>query len=75
MHMPIDISYDSNTSCIEISCQQAVEAEVYLYDMHNNILDYSPTLNTTFIVPVSYNSTLYIHIENEDWYAIGEIEI
>ena len=75
MQLPIEILYDSETLQIEISCDDDLEAQVYLCDENGNILDYSTCLNTVLNVPDNYSGVLIIRIEGEDWISSGEIAI
>lgn len=75
MQLPIEVVFDSETRQIEISCNDDLDAQVYLCDENGNILDYSTCLNTVLNVPDNYSGVLIIRIEGEDWIATGEIII
>ena len=75
MQLPIEVLYDNESLQIEISCNDDLDAQVYLCDENGNILDYSTCLNTVLNVPDNYSGVLIIRIESEDWIATGEIAI
>lgn len=71
----IYITYDSDVNTIEISCMENHNATVSLYDATGNLIDYSDSLNTVFLLPPSANGTYHIRIESDDWYATGDVTI
>ncbi len=73
MHLPIEVVYDSDTHKIEVSGDESLEAEVFLYDENGIIVDYSSSLNSDFTVLTS--GIYIIQIQGDGWYAEGEIEI
>ena len=75
MQLPIEVFYDDETRQVEISCDDDLDAQVYLCDENGNILDYSTCLITVLNVPDNYSGVLIIRIESEDWIATGEIII
>lgn len=75
MQLPVEVIFDSETRQIEISCDDDLDAQVYLCDENGNILDYSSCLNTVLNVPDNYSGVLIIRIEGEDWISTGEIII
>lgn len=44
MHIPIEVTYDSNTNTIKIVGEESIEAEVYIYDIAGNILEILRTI-------------------------------
>ena len=75
MQLPIEVFYNDETRQVEISCNDDLDAQVYLCDENRNILDYSTCLNTVLNVPDNYSGVLIIRIESDDWIASGEIAI
>lgn len=73
MRLPIEVVYDSDTHKIEVTGNESMDAEVFLYDANGSLENYSSSLNTEFTVlnPGIYN----IQIQGNGWYAEGEIEI
>ncbi len=73
MFLLIEVIYDSDKHKIEVSGNESIEAEVFLYKANGTLEDYSSTLNTDFIV---LNSGVYIiQIQGDGWYAEGKIEM
>ena len=52
---------------MEISCDETLEAEIYLYDIKGNIEDYSPELKACF--HISESGTHSLVIDSDDWIA------
>ena len=75
MQLPIEVVFDSENRQVEISCNDDLEAQVYLCEENGNILDYSSCLNSVLNVPDNYSGVLIIRIESDDWIATGEIII
>lgn len=73
MHIPIEVTYDSNTKTIKIVGEESIEAEVYIYDIAGNIEDYSPSLGVTFQLTAPGVHIISIH--GEGWYGEGSIQI
>lgn len=73
MHLLIEVIYDSDTHKIKVTGNVTIEVEVYLYKANGTIEDYSPTLNTDFIV--LNPGTYIIQIQGDGWYAEGKIEV
>ena len=73
MRLPIDVVYDSDMHKIEVTGEESIEAEVFLYNTNGSLENYSSSLNTDFTV---LNSGIYtIQIQGNGWYAEGEIEV
>ena len=73
IHLAIEVIYDSDTHKIEVKDNNALEAEVFLYDANRNLESYSSTLNTDFTV---LNSETYIiQIQGKGWFAEEKIEV
>lgn len=73
MRIPIEAIYDSDKHTIEIIGNELIDAEVFLYDGNNILVDHSSSLNTVF--NVSNPGTYTIQIQGDGWYAEGNIEI
>lgn len=73
MRLPIEVVYDSDTHKIEVTGEEPLEAEVFLYNANGTLEDYSSTLNTDFTILTP--GTYTIQIQADGWYAEGEIEV
>ena len=73
MRLPIEVVYDSDTHKIEVTGDESIEAEVFLYNANGTLEDYSSTLNTDFTILTP--GTYTIQIQADECYAEGEIEI
>ncbi len=71
--LPIEVVYDSGTHKIEVTGDESLEAEVFLYDSTGSLENYSSSLNAVFTVLTS--GTYIIEIQGDEWYAEGEIEV
>lgn len=71
MYPSIDVLYETETRTLEISGDETLEAEIYLYDIKGNIEDYSPELKACFHIGES--GTHSIVIDSEDWTAEGTL--
>ena len=73
MRLPINVVYDSDTHKIEVTGDESMDAEVFLYNANGDLENYSSSLNTEFTVltPGIY----IIQIQGDGWYAEGEIEV
>lgn len=69
MYPVLDAFYDTDTHTLEISCDEPLEGEVYLYDIKGNIEDYSPELKACF--NISQTGYHMLVIDTEDWIAEG----
>ena len=56
MRLPIDVVYDSDMHKIEVTGEESIEAEVFLYNTNGSLENYSSSLNTDFTV---LNSGIY----------------
>ena len=75
MHLPIRVFYDDVTREVEIVSGIVSEGNVYIYDANANIIAYTASLNETLYIPNCYTESVYVHIETEEWHAIGEIPL
>ncbi len=73
MHIDIQVYYNAEYNTIEISSDDDVDGEVFLY--HNgNVVGYSEELNTTILIPATPG--LYkILIHGESWIAEGYLHV
>lgn len=71
--LPIEVVYDSDTHKIEVTGDESMDAEVFLYNANGDLENYSSSLNSEFTVltPGIY----IIQIQGDGWYAEGEIEV
>lgn len=72
MRINIEVFYDTETHIVEVYGDEAMDAEVFIYNASGDIVDYSSSLNTELTIPASGIYT--IQIESEGWYALGVIE-
>lgn len=72
MRINIEVFYDSETHLVEVYGDEAMDAEVFIYNASGDIVDYSSSLNTELTIPASDIYT--IQVESEGWYAVGVIE-
>ncbi len=73
IRLPIQVSYDSDTNVVEVSGNETLEGEVFLYTINGTLDAYSSTLNTTF--SIQNPNTYVIIIQGNGWYAEGEIDV
>lgn len=75
MRIPtIDATYDTETGAINITCDATVDAEVFVIDANNNVVDYSSVINTVLFIPTDSNQTYTLHVIANRWQAIATIE-
>ena len=73
LNLPIDVMFDTDTRCLTIECSEDLDAEVYIYNSSDELIDYSPMLNSEFYI---YEQGTYtIIIESEYWSASTEVVI
>lgn len=72
MHLSFEVFYDTETHIVEVYGDEAMDAEVFIYNASGDIVNYSSSLNTELTIPASGIYTL--QIESEGWYAVGVIE-
>lgn len=73
MRISIEAWYNAESNTIDITYDGEAEGEVFLY-LNGNILDYSPEINSSLILP--YSPGLYtIEIVSETWRAEGCIQL
>ena len=72
MLINIDVYYDTETHIVEVYGDEAMDAEVFIYNASGDLVNYSSSLNTELTIPASGIYT--IQIESEGWYALGVIE-
>lgn len=71
--LPIEVVYDSDTHKIEVTGDESMDAEVFLYNANGSLENSSLSLNTEFTVLTP--GTYIIQIQGNGWYAEGEIEV
>ena len=72
MQLPIEVTYDTDTYIVEITCSTDLEGEVYLYNAWGEEEAYAPCLNAVLSVSDSQYHTIII--EGDGWEATGVIE-
>ena len=75
MHVSVEVIYDTASHTIEVSSEEAVDAQVYVRTEEGDVLGYSNCLNATLNIPSDYLGLLTVSIEGNEWIAEGEIEI
>ncbi len=69
MHLPIDVVFDTDTQTLEVTGDESMDAEVYIYNSDGALEDYSSTINANFVITIPGDHL--IHIEGEGWYSDG----
>lgn len=64
----IDILYDSETQMIEIVSSVDCEANIFVYDLSGNLIEYTESMDTVLSLPMGV-SECFIRIEASTWYA------
>ena len=73
-HLPIEVVFDDESGLLEVTCSDAIEGTVSIYDSVGETVDCSDSLNAVFILPVSSHDSYTIYMEGESWTATGYIE-
>lgn len=73
IHIPISVTYDESSQCIDVKADNSIKACVYIYDDMGVLVGYSSLLNSHFYV--ADNKDYVVKIEHTEWYAEGEIEL
>lgn len=69
----IGVFYDSDSHILSINGDEALNAEVYLYNQNGSLVDYSSSINVFFKIP---SSGIYrLSINGDGWHAEGYVEI
>ena len=71
MHLPIEVTYDTDAQTIKIVGDESIDAEVFIYNSVGDVVDYSVYLNTT--LSISTSGIHIIYIQGDGWYAEGKI--
>ena len=69
MHLPIDVVFDTDTQTLEVTGDESMDAEVYIYNSDGALEDYSSTINANFVITIPGDHL--IHIEGDGWYSDG----
>lgn len=72
MRINIEVFYDTEMHIVEVYGDEAMDAEVFIYNASGDIVNYTSSLNTELTIPASGIYT--IQIESEGWYAVGVID-
>lgn len=73
LNLPIDVTFDTDTRCLTIECSEDLDAEVFVYNSSDELIDYSTMLNSEFYIYEQGTYTLII--ESEYWSASSEVVI
>ena len=69
LHLPIDVVFDTDTQTLEVTGDESMDAEVYIYNSDGALEDYSSTINANFVITIPGDHL--IHIEGDGWYSDG----
>lgn len=69
MHLPIDVVFDTDTHTLEVTGDESMDAEIYIYSSDGALEDYSSTINANFVITIPGDHL--IHIEGDGWYSDG----
>ena len=69
MHLPLNVVFDIDTHTLEVTGDESMDAEVYIYNADGALEDYSSTINANFVITIPGDHL--IHIEGEGWYSDG----
>ena len=67
MRIPVDVYYNTENRVIKVEGSETIDAEVYLYNKYEELVDYSSTINAEFQLTMLGEYT--VHIQSEYWYA------
>lgn len=67
MRIPVDVYYNIENRVIKVEGIETIDAEVYLYNKYEELVDYSSTINAEFQLTMPGEYTVLI--KSEYWYA------
>lgn len=67
MRIPVDVYYNIENRVIKVEGSETIDAEVYLYNKYEELVDYSSTINAEFQLTMPGEYTVLI--QSEYWYA------
>ncbi|MDE6199022.1 MAG: hypothetical protein K2G06_04185 [Muribaculaceae bacterium] len=67
MRIPVDVYYNTENRVIKVEGSETIEAEIYIYNKYEELVDYSSTINAEFQLTMPGEYT--VHIQSEYWYA------
>lgn len=67
MRIPVDVYYNTENRVIKVEGSETIDAEVYLYNKYEELVDYSSTINAEFQLTIPGEYTILI--QSEYWYA------
>lgn len=67
MRIPVDVYYNTENRVIKVEGSETIDAEVYLYNKYEELVDYSSTINAEFQLTMPGEYTILI--QSESWYA------
>ena len=71
MNLPISVTFDTEVGQLDIEAEGSLEGCIYLYRGEGIYIDYSPVLNTSFLIATS--GTYSISIIGDGWSGVGEL--
>ena len=69
MHLPIEVVFDTDTHTLEVTGDESMDAEVYIYTSDGALEDYSSTINANFTITIPGDHL--VHIEGDGWHSDG----
>lgn len=67
MRIPVDVYYNTENRVIKVEGSETIDAEVYIYNKYEELVDYSSTINAEFQLTMPGEYTILI--QSESWYA------
>lgn len=67
MRIPVDVYYNTENRVIKVEGSETIEAEIYIYNKYEELVDYSSTINAEFQLTMPGEYTILI--QSEYWYA------
>ena len=67
MRIPVDVYYNTENRVIKGEGSETIDAEVYIYNKYEELVDYSSTINAEFQLTMPGEYTILI--QSESWYA------
>jgi len=75
LRIPISVFYDNDTSILSIINNYDTEGEVFIYSCNGSVVDYSPRIESEYIL-TDYDSGEYvITIVGDNWESTGSFVI
>lgn len=72
--LPIVITYDAETQILEIESEdETIEGVVFLYKLNGNLINYSPTINSSFHMTEA--GAYIVSVQGDGWISESNIII